>query len=60
MGGHDASPVVLVSECVGTARMVGSAGTGGRWGPAESSRLGGKSISGVDESKLDGRDGPGC
>lgn len=61
MGGHDASPAVLVSECEGTARMVGSPGTGGRWGPAESSWLGGRSeIGGVEEAEVEGRDGPGC
>lgn len=36
--------------------MVGSPGTGGRWGLAESSCLRG----GVEEAEVEGRDGPGC
>lgn len=41
--------------------MVGSPGTGGRWGPADSSSLGGRrEVGGVDEAEVEGRDGPGC
>lgn len=41
--------------------MVGSPGIGGRWGPADSSWLGGRrEVGGVDEEEVEGRDGPGC
>lgn len=41
--------------------MVGSPGTGGRWGPVGSSWLGGRrEVGGVEEAEVEGRDGPGC
>lgn len=59
MGGHGASPGLLVSECGGAASTVGSPGTGRHRGPAESP-CGGAGREAGGEVEAEGRDEAGC